>query len=336
MNFPSYGTNNIYAIAATQENDTGSVGMTNMSDNNNNSMSMTSTAAAKNNTDTKIEKLLNSDESVDIATLAYVWGYPLVTNLRTIDYSTDPSHFSESEAYGPWNTLNHRTQLVNASFSQFVTPNVDTLYSNAYYDVNKEPLVISVPDNITRYFTLQFMDAWTNNYDYLGTRTNGTNGGTYLLTGPNWNGTIPDDMTEIESPTPLGMIFERVIVNGPEDLQNARAIQQSITVVPLSMYENDEKSSSQSLSSTTSSSNNNNNNNNNNSDPITFYPISISGLPSFIPSTGIKFFNELAYYMGNNMPPSNQFPILEKLAKIGIVPNKNLNNQSATNFNETI
>jgi hypothetical protein len=100
------------------------------------------------------------------------------------------------------------------------------------------------------------------------------------------------------------------------------------------MYENDEKSSSQSLSSTTSSSNNNNNNNN--SDPITFYPISISGLPSFIPSTGIKFFNELAYYMGNNMPPSNQFPILEKLAKIGIVPNKNLNNQSATNFNETI
>jgi len=247
-----------------------------------------------------------------------VWGYPLITNIRTIDQSTDPQHFSDSEANGPWNEFQYRTALANASFTQLVTPNVDTLYGSVYYDLEEQPLVISIPAGIDRYFVLQFIDAYTNNYHYLGTRTTGTAGGTYLLTGPNWNGTLPSDMVEIKSPTNFGLVFERVLVNGPDDLQKAIEIEKSVKAIPLSIYEN------KTSSATTSQ------------DPIAFYNTSLPGLPKFIPPTGVKIFNELAYYLGKNMPPANESYILEKFAKIGIVPNIELNNKSSLSFNETI
>lgn len=242
----------------------------------------------------------------------------MITNIRTIDYSADPQHYNESEAYGPWNEFQYRTALANASFTQLVTPNVDTLYGSVYYDLEEQPLVINIPAGIDRYFVLQFIDAYTNNYHYLGTRTTGTAGGTFLLTGPNWNGTLPSGMVEIKSPTNFGLVFERVLVNGPDDLQKAREIEKSVKSFPLSTYEN------KTSSATTTQ------------DPIAFYSTSLSDLPKFIPPTGVKIFNELAYYLGKNMPPSNESYILEKFAQIGIIPNIELDNKSSLSFNETI
>ena len=67
----------------------------------------------------EMQKVSESDNPVDIATFAYVWGFPLITNMRTIDESTDPQHFSDSEANGPWNEFHYRTKLANANFTQF-------------------------------------------------------------------------------------------------------------------------------------------------------------------------------------------------------------------------
>ena len=92
-----------------------------------------------------MKKLSTSDDPIDIATYLYVWGYPLITNLRSIDFSTDPQHYSESEAYGPWNVFHYRTKLADANFTQFVAPHVDTLYSYVYYDLTNNPLVIKIP-----------------------------------------------------------------------------------------------------------------------------------------------------------------------------------------------
>ena len=108
--------------------------------------------------DKKMQQLLSSNDPKDIATLAYIWGYPLISNIRTIDESTDPAHYNDSQANGPWNQFHYRTQLANANFTQLVGPNVDTLYSNLYYDLEKGPVVISVPEGINRYFSLQFID----------------------------------------------------------------------------------------------------------------------------------------------------------------------------------
>ncbi len=266
---------------------------------------------------TEMKRLESSNDPVDIATFAYIWGFPLISNIRTIDESTDPANYNDSEANGPWNEFHYRTKLADASFTQVVTPNVDTIYSNLYFDLEKQPVVITVPGNINRYYSLLFMDAYTNNFEYIGTRTSGTNEGTYLLTGPLWNGTVPDGMIQINSPTNFGLVFGRTLINGPEDSQEAIDVQQSIKGAQLDVYGN--KTASSNLT-----------------DPISYYDKSVSGLPEFITSTGPNLFNELAYYIVKNTPPANQSNIVQKFALIGIVPNNQLNNNSATPFNETI
>lgn len=281
------------------------------------SVTNATSSAGPSDLDKKMQQLLSSNDPKDIATLAYIWGYPLISNIRTIDGSTDPAHYNDSQANGPWNQFHYRTQLANANFTQIVGPNVDTLYSNLYYDLEKQPVVISVPEGINRYFSLQFIEVYTNNFQYIGTRTTEDKGGTYLLTGPNWNGTVPDNMMQIKSPTNFGLVFGRTLVDGPDDLQKAIAVQQSIKAAPLDVYEN-KTSSAGSVE-----------------DPIAFYKTSLSGLPQFIPPTGVKLFNELAYYIAKNMPPSNESQILEKFAMMGIVPSTDLNNKSAISFNET-
>ena len=65
-----------------------------------------------------------------------------------------------------------------------------------------------------RYYTFQFLDAYTNVFTYVGSRATGSNGGTYLITGPNWDGQVPSGMTEIKSPTNLVWILHRILVNG--------------------------------------------------------------------------------------------------------------------------
>ena len=78
------------------------------------------------------------------------------------------------------------------------------------------------------------MDAFANVFAYVGSRTTGSTGGTYLLTGPNWNGQVPTGMTEIKTPTNLAWISNRLLVKGPSDLPNVHAIQDQISIVPLS------------------------------------------------------------------------------------------------------
>ena len=87
---------------------------------------------------------------------------------------------------GPANTLSCARTLVDASFTDIVSPNSDTLYCIIQFDLKKEPIVFVVPPiDADRYYTFQFLDAYTNDFAYVGTRATGSNGGTYLIAGPN-------------------------------------------------------------------------------------------------------------------------------------------------------
>ena len=69
------------------------------------------------------------------------------------------------------------------------TPNSDTPYSMLGADLRAEPLVLLVPPiEKDRYYSLQFIDGYTSNFAYVGSRTTGTDGGAYLLAGPGWTG----------------------------------------------------------------------------------------------------------------------------------------------------
>lgn len=111
-----------------------------------------------------MSQISNSDKPEDIATLAYIWGYPLITMERSFNYFTNPNT-PPVIGQGPANQLNCARELTNASFTDVVSPNSDTVYCQSWMNLINEPVVLKVPPISDRYYTFEFLDAYTNVYN---------------------------------------------------------------------------------------------------------------------------------------------------------------------------
>lgn len=90
---------------------------------------------------------LSAQEAHEIAIEAYIYAYPLVLMEITRRVSTNAEVPEPKSVRAPMNQFTHVRVFTDSSFSGVVRPNVDTLYSVLWYDVSKQPLVISVPDS---------------------------------------------------------------------------------------------------------------------------------------------------------------------------------------------
>lgn len=119
----------------------------------------------------------------------------------------------------------HTRQLLGPQHRQVVTPNNDTLYTNAWLDLKQGPVMIRVPASGSRYYVLGLLDFYTNPFGYIGTRTTGNAAGRYLLHGPGWTGETPSGAVPVACPTDAVWIIGRIMVDGPSDLAAAHAFQ---------------------------------------------------------------------------------------------------------------
>ena len=276
----------------------------------------------------KMAQLSSSNKPEDIATLAYIWGFSPITTQRTFNWDTSPNT-PPATGHGPANAIHFARELVNASFTDVVSPNANTLYGIANMDLTNEPLVLKVPPISDRYYSFQFLDAYTNDYAYAGTRATGSSGGTYLIAGPDWNGQVPEGMTKIWIPTNLAWVVNRILVKGPADVPNVNAIQDQISVTPLSEFQGgnatatavapspqQQQPAAEPFGSTVNAS--------------TGLPISPA--PANIPATGIKLYDQIGQVMiGNPLNPPDP-GLVVKLESIGIGPGK----MPSTEANDTI
>ncbi len=97
------------------------------------------------------------------------------------------------------------------------TPNVDTIYANAFIDLRQGPATLTLPRFGDRYASLSLMDMFSDNFAVLGTRTTGQEGGTFTLVGPS-DAASPD---AIRSPTPWVWALARVVVKDRSDVPEA-------------------------------------------------------------------------------------------------------------------
>ena len=131
-------------------------------------------------------------DKVKRAAETYIYGYPLVYNLDEIaKFPAGTSGLLVRNA-APYNHFGRVRELATPD-TDFVTPNNDTLYMGAAVDVGEGPLVLSVPDTDGRYYVLQFIDAWSNNFAYIGRRATGTQAGTFLLVPADYAGPVPTE-----------------------------------------------------------------------------------------------------------------------------------------------
>jgi len=90
-----------------------------------------------------------------------------------------------------------------------------------------------VPDTGGRYYVLQFVDAWTNNFAYVGHRATGTRAGSFLLAPPGDEHTAGDEAPVIRPPTTVASIVGRWAVDGADDLPAVQALEAGLTLTPL-------------------------------------------------------------------------------------------------------
>ncbi|MEC5385675.1 DUF1254 domain-containing protein [Uliginosibacterium sp. H3] len=179
---------------------------------------------------------LTPAEARSIAKDAYIYGFPLVDSYR-IQYS----YFVErggKEFKADWNTLVNNARVYTPEDKSIQTPNSDTPYSYVGADLRAEPLVITVPAvDKKRYYSLQFIDAYTFNFAYVGSRATGNDAGNYLLAGPDWKGKTPPGIKKvIRSETSFAFVLYRTQLFGPDDIENVKKVQAGYKVQTLSSF----------------------------------------------------------------------------------------------------
>jgi hypothetical protein len=167
---------------------------------------------------------------------AYIYGFPLVDYYR-IMYA----YFIDSKSPGykaPFNKIFNSANVYTPADTTVQTPNSDTPYSFVGLDLRAEPQVLTMPAiESNRYYSAQFIDQYTYNVAYAGSRTTGNGGGKFLIAGPGWQGSVPSGIKKvIRFDTQFGLVGIRTQLFGPSDLDNVRKIQAGYAVEPLSSY----------------------------------------------------------------------------------------------------
>ena len=182
--------------------------------------------------------MLTAEQLRSIAKEATIYGFPLVDNYR-VQYSYFVDRKSP-EFKAPWNQIHNDSRVFTPNDKAIQTPNSDTPYSQLGADLRAEPLVLGVPAvEDDRYYSLQFIDLYTFNFAYVGSRATGNDAKKVLLAGPHWDGPTPDGIAQvIRSETEFAFVLYRTQLKNPDDMDKVRAIQAGYTVEPLSSYLN--------------------------------------------------------------------------------------------------
>jgi hypothetical protein len=230
-----------------------------------------------------------SAEVQEIAERAYIYAYPLVLLQATTSIM-------------PTNHLVHVAAFPDASFRLIVRPNADTLYTNAWIDVSREPMLLHVPDSASRFYLLQFMDAWTETFADPGKRTTGTGEAWLAIVGPDWHGQLPPNVTtRIDAPTNQVWLLGRTQTNGASDYDNVHAFQRGMRLVPLSQFPGQEPKAGPR--------------------PVTHQPPPGPTPPDKVRAMSAEqFFRAFSDAMKMNPPHAEDAPMVRDLARIGIVP----------------
>src|SRR6476661_8938321 len=166
-----------------------------------------------------------ADELSGLAAEAFIYGFPLVFDLEQVDRFTKVGMGSLPAT--PLNQFAHATALAGPR-DTFVSINNDTVYSIAQVDLSGGTVRLDVPDTAGSYYVLQFVDAWTNNFAYVGHRATGTKAGSFLLVSPDSDQAGEGNGQVIRFPTTVGTIVGRWAVDGEDDLPRVKALQAAL------------------------------------------------------------------------------------------------------------
>jgi hypothetical protein len=259
---------------------------------------------------TKAAPVISNQDLKSVAESAYIFGYPLVVMDVTKDVQTNVAQ-ANADGDAPINQFSHKTEFPDDTFNTVVSPNADTLYSSAWLDLYREPMVLSLPDTGKRYYLMPILSAWSDVIAAPGTRTTGNGRQDFAVTGPGWTGTLPAGVKQIKSPTNEVWIVGRTQTNGKEDYGAVRELQRQFRLTPLSAWGTSYRP-----------------------------PMAVPVRPGVDMTTapvaqverlsGVNFFKRMAESMIKNPPKPEDRAEVARLAKMGIVPGRTFDTSNFT------
>jgi len=229
----------------------------------------------------RAETPATAQDAQQTVSLAYRYALP-VYELARLRYQQSFNPANPNRL--PLNTLQHARQLADHNSRAVTAPNNDTLYSNANLDLRSGPVRIDVLEFGSRYYSIALVDAFTNNFAYIGKRATGTYAGSYLVAGPGWDGNVPEGVHLIHAPTPDVFLLIRILIDGPEDLEAVHKLQDAIRLT---------------------------------GPPLT--PDARTRIAP-VPNDGPNFVAVVNQTLRDNLPPAQDAPILASISKVGIWP----------------
>jgi hypothetical protein len=234
-------------------------------------------------------------------TEVYIYGFPMIMMDLTKDTSTAASKPGEFTA--PVNQFSVMTHFPDAAFHAVARTGLDTLFAVAWADLEKEPLVLSVPDTNGRYYVIALFDMWSNVFASLGKRNTGTAAGNFLIVGPDWQGTTPHVKQVYRSPTRFVWVNGQMQADGPKDYDVVNALQKQYKLTPLSAWGKPYMPPAQVPAATG-------------------VDVETPPLTQAQRMDATAFFGRLARLMKDNPPAAADTAMVEKLKKLGIEPGK--------------
>jgi hypothetical protein len=245
------------------------------------------------------------DEARQIAAAAYVYGYPLVFMDVLREHQTAVPAPDILRGLAPVNQMMRVYQVpIDKVPSRAPWPITDASYVAVWMDLEKEPMVLSVPASDGRYYVLMLENPWTEDLQSVGSRTTGNGPGDYVFVGPGWNGILPPGMTKIQSSTRYVMLGGRAQMDGPADIPATTSFLDNITLTPLGAWGT-------------------------NYTPPASVPVTSNVTPDALASASAAyianmspdaFFDRLAMAMESSPPYPADKPVIDQMARIGIVP----------------
>ncbi len=247
-----------------------------------------------------------TSEAAALGVEAYTYAYPLVLMELARRVQTNVGPGAPTPPPGalaaPMNQFAHQRALPDPmSLGAGQRPNADVLMSSLWFDVGGEPLVITIPDAAGRWYTMPMFDLWSDVFAAPGPRTSGGGAQRWAITTPGWTGTLPAGVARIDAPTPTGRIVARIRTDGPADYPAVHAFQDGLRAVPLSALEGEWTPP-----------------------PGAYDPM----LPKQSPADQIlrlstrEFFGLFGRVTAKNPPHAHDWPILQRIARIGVVPGR--------------
>lgn len=238
---------------------------------------------------------VTAEELRNIAVDAYIYAYPMVLMELTRRQATDVR--SPIEGRAPVNQFGHRTLLPEAKSAGAAWPSTDALYSSLWYDVTREPLIVRIPDAAGRYYAVSLLDMWSDVFASRGSRVTGNRPQAFAIVGPTWQGALPPGVDMVRSPTSSGWLITQVQTGNPAELAQVNQFQADMSAAPLTPVATPYAAGSHSSAPSVTQ------------EPPT---VQIARMDA------ATYFTLFADLLRTNPPHANDYPMLERMRRIGL------------------